>query len=128
MANKPWRFTTKNVTEFKLAFNIFRADADVQDRSAIIGSAVALLDSLKQGLGPKRESLIRDFTIPILRKDTLEFMGTLTFYFLIITPYPYPRTVPQLEPKWGLEKHSSSTIIGYRGELDEHACRLTDNL
>ena len=70
MANKPWRFVTDNAKDFKLAFNIYHSKTSAHKENSLIGTAVALLDSLKQGLGPARESLIRNFTIPILHKDT----------------------------------------------------------
>lgn len=56
MANKPWRFLTKNARDFKLAFDVYPATADTRDRAALIGSAVALVDNLKQGLGSRREA------------------------------------------------------------------------
>jgi glycerophosphodiester phosphodiesterase len=115
MANKPYRFVTENTDNFKLAFNIFHADTATHKRGPLIGSAVALLGSLKQGLGSTRESLIRDFTIPILKKDTLKFIGTVTFYFVVITPFPHPcpMSVARLELELGI--HDSPTIIGHRG-------------
>lgn len=115
LANKPCRFVTENAGNFKLAFNIFHADTATHERGPLIGTAVALLESLKQGLGSTRESLIRDFTIPILRKDTLKFIGTVTFYFVVITPFPHPcpMSVERQELEFG--KHDSPTIIGHRG-------------
>lgn len=115
MANKPWRFLTEDAKTFKLAFNIFDANATGHKGGSLIGSAVALLENLKQGLGPKRESLIRDFTIPILQKDTLNFIGTVTFYFLVITPFPHPRQIPGAKQGLQLRRHNSPTLIGHRG-------------
>jgi len=115
MANKPWRFLTKDPRNFKLAFNIFHATTTTHRGSRLIGSAVALLESLKQGLGSKRESLVRDFNIPILQKDTLDFIGTVTFYFVINTPFPHPHPMPGVEQEFGT--HDGPTIIGHRGIL-----------
>lgn len=117
MANKPWRFLTENARNFKLAFNIFHANTAMHKGSLLIGSAVALLENLKEGLGSKRESLIRDFTIPILQKDTLNYIGTVTFYFLVITPFPHPRLMPGAEEKLEIGKRDSPTIIGHRGSF-----------
>ena len=118
MANKPWRFLTENARDFKLAFNIFLANTTTHERGPLIGSAVALLGSLKQGLGSKRESLIRDFTIPILQKNTLNFIGTVTFYFLVITPFPHPSPPPELALELNLRRDDSPTIIGHRGSFE----------
>ncbi len=115
MANKPWRFLTKDVSNCKLAFNIFHANTAKYKGDSLLGSAVALLESLKQGLGGKRESLIRDFTIPILQKDTLNFIGTVTFYFLVITPFPHQHPTPRLGQGLELGEQGGPTIIGHRG-------------
>lgn len=113
MANKPWRFLTKDPSNFKLVFNIFPATAVGLEGNMVIGSAVALLGSLKQGLGLKRESLIRDFTIPILQKETLKYMGSLTFYFLVVTPFPNPLSTFKATLEMG--KGTNPIIIGHRG-------------
>ena len=113
MANKPWRFLTKDPSKFKLVFNIFHTKLNADAEDLCIGSAIALFNSLRQGLGSKRESLIRDFTIPILQKNSLNFIGTVTFYFVVVTPFPHPRQIPRVDH--GLRKHNSPVIIGHRG-------------
>lgn len=113
MANRPWRFLTKDPSKFKLAFNILHSKHKTNRKDAFIGSAVALFDNLKQGLGSKRESLIRDFTIPILQKDNLKLMGTVTFYFVVVTPFPHPHQISGTDRE--LWKHNSPVIIGHRG-------------
>lgn len=67
MTNNPWHFRTTTPSNANLLFNLHHetVTADEVRNDNHIGSAVALLDSLKQGLGPARESLIRDHTIPI---------------------------------------------------------------
>ena len=80
MANKPWRFLTEHPKDFELAFSIFHAKTAVHGGEPLIGSAFALLESLKQGLGSKHESLSRDSTIPVLQKDALNFTGKVIFY------------------------------------------------
>lgn len=116
MANKPWKFTTGHLEDFQLSFNILRSDNAGQKAGSLIGSAVALPGSLKQGLGSERESLIRDFTIPILEKETLQCIGTVTFYFLTITPFPQPSPAPTVQQQQlDLNTHSHPTLIGHRG-------------
>jgi glycerophosphodiester phosphodiesterase len=117
MANKPYRFVTENAGNLKLAFNIYHADTATHERGPLIGSAVALLESLKQGLGSTRESLIRDSTIPILKKDTLTFIGALTFYFVVITPFPHPCPMSVVRQELAFGAHDSPTIIGHRGSF-----------
>lgn len=116
-ANKPWLFLTNDAKVFKLAFNIHHSATSAHNGNSLIGSAVALLDSLKQGLGPARESLIRNFTIPVLHKDTLDLIGTVTFYFLVMTPFPHPDPKQVIEQKLSFSGGDEFPIIGHRGIL-----------
>ena len=115
MASKPWRFVTDNAKDFKLAFNIYHSKTSAHKENELVGSAVALLDSLKQGLGPARESLIINFTIPILHKDTLDFIGTITFYFLLMTPFLHPDPKKAIEQELLFSYRTGLPIIGHRG-------------
>ena len=115
MTNKPWRFLTNDSKGVRLAFNIFQAESAPNKGKQLIGSAIALLGNLKQGLGSKRESLIRDFTIPILRKDTLNFIGTITFSCVVITPFPHPAAGIANDSLEG----ESTRIIGHRGNFSK---------
>lgn len=115
MANKPWRFVTNNPKDFKLAFNVYHSKTSAHKEDPLIGSAIALLDSLKQGFGPARESLIRNFTIPVLRKDTLDLVGTVTFYFLIMNPFPHPDPRQAIRQELSFPSSNGFPIIGHRG-------------
>ncbi|KAL9024013.1 MAG: hypothetical protein Q9196_006825 [Gyalolechia fulgens] len=114
-ANKPWRFVTKDPEDFKLAFTIYHSTTSAQKGDSPIGSAVALLRSLKHGFGPARESLSRNFTIPILHKDNLEFIGTITFYCLIVTPFPHPDPRKVIQRELPCLGEDGLPIIGHRG-------------
>ena len=116
LTNKPWHFLINDRRSFKLAFNISHAKTTAHKGGQMIGSAIALLESLKQGLGSKRESLRRDFTIPILHKETLNFIGTVTFSFVVITSFPHPRPTAGVQLEFRSDE--SPTIIGHRGSLD----------
>ncbi|KAI4280844.1 MAG: hypothetical protein L6R38_004120 [Xanthoria sp. 2 TBL-2021] len=117
-ANKPWRFVTKDPEDFKLAFTIYHSTTSAQKGDSPIGSAVALLHSLKQGFGPARESLIRNFTIPILHKETLDFIGTVTFYFLIVTPFPHPDLRKVIQPELSFSaKASGASYVEFDVQL-----------
>lgn len=118
MANKPWLFVSDNPKNSKLAFNIYHSKTSGFQGDPLIGSAVALLDSLKQGLSPARESLIRNFTIPVLHKDTLDFIGTVTFYFLVMTPFPHPDPKQVIKQELSFPSSNSLPIIGHRGTLE----------
>jgi len=126
MTNRPWLFSTKDPSGVKLVFNISReiTDADGRDRIAPVGSGIALLESLKHGLGSNRESLIRDYSIPILEKDTLKFIGTVTFSFVIVTPFSHPEiTPPAADALWS--EHGPTKVVGHRGSSFCSICPLS---
>ncbi|KAL8991980.1 MAG: hypothetical protein Q9169_007474 [Polycauliona sp. 2 TL-2023] len=114
-ANKQWRFVVQDVENFKLAFDIYHSMTSGQSRDSRIGSAVAMIHHLKQGLGLARESLIRNFTIPILHKENLDCIGTVTFYALIVTPFPHPDANRTVQRELVFPQRDGTPIIGHRG-------------
>ena len=118
MANKPWRFVTNEARDFQIAFDIYHSETSGHKGDRFIGSAVALLDSLKQGLGPARESLIRNFTIPVLHKNTLKCIGKITFYSLIVTPFPHPDPKQVIKQELSFPSHDGIPVIGHRGIVE----------
>jgi glycerophosphodiester phosphodiesterase len=124
MINKPWSFFTEDPGNAKLMFKIYRKTTIENGFTelGLIGSGIALLGSLKQGLGSTRESLIRDYNIPILAKDTLEDIGTVTFSFLVVKPFSYSKpSTPARDILW--RDGWPTKVVGHRG-LYSDACRL----
>lgn len=118
MTNKPWAFYTNDLGNAILMFKINRKSvtADKLERYEHIGSAVALVDNLKQALGSTRESLIRDYTIPILSMGSHENIGALAFSFLVVKPFTQPNF--SLPARDTLLKNGGRTkIVGHRGIL-----------
>ncbi|KAH6636805.1 Glycerophosphoryl diester phosphodiesterase family-domain-containing protein [Chaetomium tenue] len=109
-SNRPWGFATQDATNAKVVFRVFSALANEDD--GLIGTAIALLSSLRRVLGPGRESLIRHRTIPLLGRLG-DFVGTVTFTFMVAhargTLRP-PPTAPQR-----LERPRSTLIGAHRG-------------
>lgn len=115
--NKPWVFNTQDPDSAKLMFKVYRKAMTARDtaESVHIGSGIALLSSLKQGLGSTRESLIRDYKIPILAKDSLEDIGTVTFGFLLVKPYLQSK-LPKPATSIFKENSSVTKVVGHRGK------------
>lgn len=111
-SNRPWGFPTHDVSSAKVIFRLFSA----LETNGPIGTAVALLSSLRSVLGPGRESLIRHHTIPFVGPRG-NLVGTVTFTFMIArAPESQQRstTTPQ---RLG---HPNSTLIGaHRGTLSD---------
>lgn len=114
MINKPLRFATEDPNNVTLVFELFRSSSTSDKGIQVIGTGIALLKCLRQGLAPKRESLVRDYTVPILENGRMTYLGTVTFSVLVITPfqslYPPPRASPGF---W--KKDGSTQIVGHRG-------------
>ena len=110
-SNEPWHFFTNDLSHAGLSFKVFSA---VNGGEQPIGSAVALLDSLKQGLEAARESLVRDYTIPVISCTDGDFLGTLTFTFVIARPFKFTQKIPALPQQ--LRSVESTKIAGHRGE------------
>ena len=114
MINKPLQFLTEDPDNVNLVFKIFCNSSTSNEGVQVIGTAVALLKSLQRMLGMNRESLIRDYTIPILENGPMTYIGSLTFSVLVVTPFQYP--YPPSRPSPGFWKKDESTqIVGHRG-------------
>jgi glycerophosphodiester phosphodiesterase len=112
--NAPWIFSTRDPRKSKLVFELFRVTSDKP-----IGTGIALLDNLKNAMGVTRESLNRNFTIPILSKETMEFTGAVTFNFLVSTPIVLPDTLPiETEHLW--HERGPTKVVGHRGDCIKH--------
>lgn len=114
MTNKPLQFATEDPDNVNLVFEIFRSSSTSHKGIEIIGTGIALLKSLRQVLGPKRESLIRDYTIPILENGSMTYIGAVTFSILVVTPFQCPYPPPRASPGFW-KKDGSTQIVGHRG-------------
>jgi glycerophosphodiester phosphodiesterase len=111
--NYPYVFTTTDLDRVQLVFSVFKSNVDIQGGEHI-GGAVALLAELKSGLGPDRESLIRNYTIPVLDRGSLEPIGAITFDFLVVKPFPNPNIHP-ITPCEIWNGAARTQVIGHRG-------------
>ncbi|EEP82153.1 predicted protein [Uncinocarpus reesii 1704] len=107
MSDKPWCFTAKDPDSAAI---VFQLTSSLEEKP--IGTGVALLGSLKEALGANRESLVRDFTIPLV-SDRYGHVGTVVFSFVIARPFKHVQR-PPMDPQV-LQLESSSTLGGHRG-------------
>ncbi|RHZ48190.1 uncharacterized protein CDV56_100746 [Aspergillus thermomutatus] len=112
MVNEPFTFPVSDPDKTWLAFMLYRAGSLHTGGRALLGSGVALLKSLSDCFGTDRESLIRERTIPILSKDTLILLGTVTFTFLIASPMAPLNISARGTPTFTT---SSLQLVGHRG-------------
>ncbi|KAL8788540.1 MAG: hypothetical protein Q9213_001613 [Squamulea squamosa] len=116
LTNRPVRFRCHDPEQTQLVFRLYKIKDYREPRAHHIGSGIAILSTLRARLGPRHESLVRDHTIPILAKDTLNALGFVTFSFLVITPLPLPHPSIASVATHGFWKGNGETaIIGHRG-------------
>lgn len=112
ISTEPIVFHTKDVNKVRLLFDLVPTYSGSKDR--IVGRGVALLSSIKQEVGSQRINLKGDSTIPIVAANTLEVIGSVTFNFLVITPFKHPNmSITGNQTYW--RSMSSTMVIGHRG-------------
>ena len=112
ISTDPIVFTALDATKVKLLFDIVPTYAGSNDQ--IVGRGVALLESIKTSIGSRRMPLQGDFAVPIMAASTLEVIGSVTFNFLIITPFTHANmTIAEDLTYW--KSMASTMVIGHRG-------------
>ncbi|KAI5287776.1 Glycerophosphocholine phosphodiesterase [Ascosphaera aggregata] len=108
---EPIVFHSADFSKVRIMFDLVPTYAGSKDK--IVGRAVALLSSIKPTVGSKRTSLQGDLTVPIMSANTLDVIGSVTFNFLVVTPFSHPNmTVTENQTYW---KSTSTMVIGHRG-------------
>ncbi|KAF5859617.1 Glycerophosphocholine phosphodiesterase [Aspergillus alliaceus] len=112
ISTEPMVFHTADPTKVRLLFDLVPTYAGSKDK--VVGRGVALLSSIKQTVGSNRINLKGDSTVPIVAANTLEVIGTVTFNFLIVTPFKHPNmSITGDQTYW--KSMSSTMVIGHRG-------------
>jgi glycerophosphodiester phosphodiesterase len=115
VSTEPIVFHASDAMKVKLLFDLIPTYAGSKDQ--VVGRGVALLSSIKPSVGSKRITLQRDSTVPIIAANTLEVIGSVTFNFLIITPFKHPNmSVTENQTYW--KSMATTMLIGHRGDLN----------
>lgn len=111
ISTSPISFTAKDPSKVKILFDLVPTYAGSTART--VARAVAMLSSIKQGAGTQRMSLQGDLCVPLLAADTLDVIGSITFNFLVITPFKHANMeISEATTYW---RSTSTMIIGHRG-------------
>lgn len=112
ISTEPILFHTAAPDKTKLLFDLVPTYAG--SREKVVGRGVALLSSLTTHLGSKKMPLKGDLTVPIVSSGNLDVIGSVTFNFLIITPFSHPNmSVSEQQTYW--KSMTSTMVIGHRG-------------
>ncbi|KAL4802316.1 Glycerophosphoryl diester phosphodiesterase family-domain-containing protein [Aspergillus unguis] len=112
IATEPIVFHSADPSKVRLLFDLVPTYAGSKDQ--IVGRGVALLSSVKPNVGNHRINLQGDSTVPIVAANTLEVIGSITFNFLVITPFKHPKMSINTEQTYW-RSMASTMIIGHRG-------------
>ncbi|KAM5367642.1 hypothetical protein ACJZ2D_009923 [Fusarium nematophilum] len=112
----PWCITTSDPDNAAIIFKIVRLPEET-----LIGTGVALVGSLAASLGRKRDTLIRDYSVPLV-SDKFGHVGTIVF--TVVVARPYNGTHPPPKDVQSLALAPSSTLGGHRGngQNDNSGC------
>lgn len=107
-------FSTGDPDKVTLIFELFRSNITGDTSVQMIGTGIALLQTLRHGYAPKRESLVRHYTVPVLQNGTMAHIGTVTFSILIITPFQLQNPLPKKSCGFWTPREAFP-VIGHRG-------------
>ena len=128
VSTEPVVFHAQDPTKVKLLFDLIPTYSGSKDR--IVGRGVALLSSIRPSIGSKRMVLQGDLTVPLLASTTMDVIGSVTFNFLIITPFKH-RNMSITENQTYWKSMASTMVIGHRGLgkniAGRHSLQLGEN-
>lgn len=112
--NDSWCCSIKDKDWVTFIFNVIRLINENDVNGRIVASGVAVLKDLQRGFSINYESLDRNYTVPLLRKEDLKLVGKVTFSFIAVTPLPHPCKSP--EGRSGIWKSDiSPQVIRHQG-------------
>jgi glycerophosphodiester phosphodiesterase len=112
ISTEPIIFHSATPSKSKILFDLVPTYAGSRDK--VVGRGVALLSSITTSLGSRKMPLKGDLTVPIVASGDLDVIGSVTFNFLIVTPFSHPNmSVSEQQTYW--KSMASTMVIGHRG-------------
>lgn len=112
ISTDPIVFAAKDITKVKLLFDIVPTYSGSKEQ--VVGRGVALLSTIKPTIGSKRMNLQGDINVPIIASKTMDYIGTVNFNFLVITPFEHHNmAVSENQTYW--KSMTGPMLIGHRG-------------
>ena len=112
ISTEPIVFHTTDPAKVRLIFDLIPTYAGSKEQ--VVGRGVALLSSIKPSIGFHRISLRGDSIVPIIAANTLDVIGSVTFNFLVITPFKHPNmSITGQQTYW--RSMTDTMVIGHRG-------------
>ncbi|SCU92045.1 LAMI_0E08504g1_1 [Lachancea mirantina] len=86
----------------------------VRTKPPVLGRAVALLHKASASVGRNRRALSNTVTVPIVEGETLSVLGTVSFEFMVVTPFSHPKMSDERTTTYW-KSLVSTRVIGHRG-------------
>lgn len=113
ISTEPIAFNTAEPDKTKIFFDLVPTYSGSRDK--VVGRGVAMLSSLRTNLGSKKMPLKGDLTVPIIASGDLDVIGSVTFNFLVITPFSHPKMSVSEQQTYWKSMATSTMVIGHRG-------------
>lgn len=110
--NQPFIFHAKNKTPLQVSIRLFRRES--MDSMVLLSRGNTTLDNGKVFFGEKRESMIREVTVFMMDKETMDLTGTVLLSYVVATPFAglqQPDTTTNYQRRQG----DPVQIVGHRG-------------
>lgn len=110
--NEPFISQVANDSPIQVCVRLHRFTA--ANGKVLLSAGAALLNHQEIKFGDRRESMVRETTVYMLDKDTMEMSGTVLLSYLIVTPYHGLQ-----EPNTADYRRSSADpvrLVGHRGK------------
>ncbi|RAQ52493.1 ankyrin repeat-containing protein [Aspergillus flavus] len=111
MTNEPFVFPVTDPDGAWISFKLLHASSILTKERNLLGGGTAPIGRPGDYCGKNRESLIRERTVPILEKDTLDVLGKVTFTVVISKPISHSAG-PLVRP---LITGNGVQLVGHRG-------------
>ncbi|KAK6445089.1 glycerophosphodiester phosphodiesterase [Trichoderma asperellum] len=83
--NQPFIFQAKNEAPLQISVRLFRRES--MDSMVLLSRGNTTLDHGKVFFGKKRESMVREVTIFMMDKETMDLTGTVLLSYVVATPF-----------------------------------------
>lgn len=109
--NRPMHLSFNNLASVIIYFDL---QVNHEMGGSRNGTAVAIIGMLRHKLGLNNESLCRDYTIPVIDPVSLICFGTLTFHYLLVTPF-LPQREVRVNSNGFWNTLGTTSVVGHRG-------------
>ncbi|PTB35681.1 hypothetical protein M441DRAFT_153098 [Trichoderma asperellum CBS 433.97] len=83
--NQPFIFQAKNEAPLQISVRLFRRES--MDSMVLLSRGNTTLDHGKVFFGKKRESMVREVTVFMMDKETMDLTGTVLLSYVVATPF-----------------------------------------